>query len=98
MSERKKAIRERFWTSAQQIIQDLRFGSRLLRRSPGSSILGVLCLTVGVVANTTVLSWIEGTLLRPFPMVANQDRLVAITGTDRNERTDVSWPDFQDFQ
>src|SRR5689334_20719104 len=60
--------------------QDLRFGVRLLRRSPGFSILVILCLTLGIGATTSVFSWIEGILLRPFPAVANQDRLVAVTG------------------
>src|ERR1041384_2139442 len=70
----------------------------MLRRSPGFSLLAILCLTFGIGATTAVFSWIEGILLRPFPVVANQDRLVAITGTDRSGRTNVSWPDFQDFQ
>src|SRR5438309_927554 len=79
-------------------LQDLRYGLRVLRRSPGFSLLAIFCLTLGIGATTAVFSWIEGILLRPFPTVANQERLVAITGTDRNGRDDVSWPDFQDFQ
>jgi predicted permease len=70
----------------------------MLRRSPGFSILAVLCLTLGIGATTSVFSWIEGILLRPFPLVRNQDRLVAVTGLDRGTRTDVSWPDFQDLK
>ena len=80
------------------MLHDLRIGLRMLRRSPGFSILAILCLTVGIGATTSVFSWIEGILLRPFPMVANQDRMVAITGVDRNGRTDVSWPDLQDLR
>src|SRR5580704_19440597 len=80
------------------MFQDLRFGIRMLRRSPGFSLLAILCLTLGIGATTSVFSWIEGILLRPFPLVANQDRMVAITGTDRNGRTDVSWPDLQDLR
>ena len=80
------------------MLQDLRFGFRQLRRNPGFSLLAVLCLTLGIGATTSVFSWIEGILLRPFPLVVNQDRMVAITGTDRNGRTEVSWPDFQDLQ
>ena len=80
------------------MLQDLRFGIRMLRRSPGFSILAVLCLTLGIGATTSVFSWVEGILLRPFPLVANQERLVAITGMSRGERDDVSWPDFMDFQ
>src|SRR3989441_9803364 len=64
-------------------LQDLRFGFRMLRRSPGFSSLAILCLTLGIGANAAVFSWIEGTLLRPFPLVANQDRLFVLAGTNR---------------
>jgi predicted permease len=80
------------------MFQDLRFGFRMLRRTPGFTLLAILCLTVGIGATTSVFSWIEGILLRPFPLVANQDRMVAMTGLDRNGRTDVSWPDIQDLR
>ena len=70
----------------------------MLRRNPGFSFLAVLCLTAGIGATTAVFSWIEGILLRPFPLVRDQERLVAMTGLDRTERDDVSWPDFQDLK
>ena len=81
-------------------MQDVRFALRLLRRAPGFSALVVLCLTLGIGANAAVFGWIEGILLRPFPLVADQDRLFAITGTDRGTggRDDVSWPDFLDLR
>src|SRR5713101_1630014 len=80
--------------------QDLRFGFRMLRRSPGFSVLAMLCLTLGIGANAAVFSWIEGILFRPYPLVAHQERLVAIGGTSRDEPrgTPLSWPDFQDLQ
>jgi predicted permease len=80
------------------MMKDLRFAIRMLRRTPGFSLMAVLCLTLGIGATTSVLSWIEGILVRPFPKIARQDRMVAIAGTSRSGRTDVSWPDFQDFQ
>src|SRR5438132_2713661 len=82
------------------MLQDLRFGLRILRRNPGFSILAILCLTLGIGANAAVFSWIEGILLRPFPLVVDQDRLLAVAGTDRGAAgtNDVSWPDFQDLQ
>src|SRR5215472_1559964 len=80
------------------MLRDFRIGFRMLRRSPGFSVLAILCLALGIGATTSVFSWIEGILLRPFPMVKNQDRMVALTGLDRNRRTDVSWPDLQDLR
>jgi predicted permease len=80
------------------MLQDILFGIRMLRRSPGFSILAVLCLTLGIGTTTSVFSWIEGILLRPFPLVAGQERMVAVAGLDRGTRTSVSLPDFQDFQ
>ena len=81
-------------------VQDLRFGLRMLRRSPGFSILAILCLTLGIGANAAVFSWIEGILFRPYPAVTHQERLLALTGTARGEsgRTDISWPDLLDLQ
>jgi predicted permease len=80
------------------MLSDLLFGIRMLRRSPGFSILAILCLTLGIGATTSVFSWVEGILLRPFPLVVSQDRLVAVGGLNRGTRTDVSWPDAQDLQ
>jgi len=84
----------------QVLWQDVRFGLRVLRRSPGFGLLAMLCLTLGIGATTAVFSWIEGILLRPFPAVAHQERLMAIAGTDRGQpgHTDVSSPDFADFR
>ncbi len=81
-------------------LQDLRFGLRMLRRSPGFSALAILCLTLGIGANAAVFSWIEGILFRPYPLVTHQERLVALTGTARGEAgaTWISWPDLLDLQ
>jgi macrolide transport system ATP-binding/permease protein len=79
---------------------DLRFGFRMLWRSPGFSVLAILCLTLGIGANAAVFSWVEGILFRPYPAVAHQERLFALTGTARGpaDPAPLSWPDFLDLQ
>jgi macrolide transport system ATP-binding/permease protein len=97
----KESYRESHRLPVLQVLwQDVRFGFRMLRLNPGFSSIAILCLTLGIGANAAVFSWIEGILLRPFPLVSHQDRLMAVTGTNRAApgHTDVSWPDFQDFQ
>ena len=84
----------------QNFTRDLSFGLRMLRRSPGFSLVVIVCLTLGIGANTAVFSWIEGILLRPFPMVPHQERLLVLGQTVRGEADidDVSYPDFLDLQ
>ena len=82
----------------ENFLQDVRFGFRILRRSPGFTVLTILCLTLGIGANAAVFSWVEGILLRPYPLVSQQERLVALTGTVRDEKDETSWPDLRDVQ
>src|SRR5262249_37076806 len=87
-------------TRLEGIGQDVRFAVRTLRRSPGFTAVPILCLALGIGATTAVFGWIEGILLRPFPLVVDQGRLVAVAGTNRGAigLTDMSWPDFADLQ
>src|SRR5438876_6687369 len=84
----------------QTLLQDLRFGFRMLRRSPGFTVLALLCLTLGIGSNAAVFSWIEGILIRPYPLVSHQDRMFALVGTTRGVEghNGLSYPDFVDFE
>lgn len=83
-----------------QLAQDLRFGLRMLRRNPGFSILAIFCLTLGIGSNAAVYSWIEGILLRPYALVAGQDRMLVLVGKTRGDpgHDALSWPDFLDLR
>src|SRR6266404_2703520 len=99
---KESAREQRVWMWGDELLQDLRFGVRMLFRNPGFSLLAVLCLTLGIGTNAAVFSWIEGILIRPYPLVAHQDRMFALTGTTRGatgiDRSETSYPDFLDFQ
>jgi len=83
----------------ERLRQDLHFGFRMLRRSPVFTSIAIICLALGVGANAAVLSWTKGIVDRPFPLVRDQDRLVAVAGTAKGltRYDDMSWPDFMDL-
>jgi predicted permease len=94
------AREQRVWRWADEFVQDVRFGARMLLRTPGFSFLAILCLTLGIGTNAAVLSWIEGILIRPYPLVTHQDRMFAIIGTTHGVEghNGLSYPDFLDFE
>jgi putative ABC transport system permease protein len=88
------------WVVVENLLADVRFGLRALRRNPGFTTVAVVTLALGIGANTALFSVIDAVLLRPLAF-RDPGRLVAVRGPDLRDAThggEISYPAFLDWR
>jgi predicted permease len=80
------------------LIQDIRYGWKLLRKDRGLTAVAILSLALGIGANTTIFSVANAFFFRPLP-VMESERLVSLFGSMKGLRyTSTSYPDYADWR
>jgi putative ABC transport system permease protein len=80
------------------LLSDLRFGIRMMTRSPGFTLVALITIALGIGANTAIFSVVNTVLLRPLPYHDADNLVVLWEKQDQIDQESPSLPDFIDWR
>jgi predicted permease len=81
------------------LIQDVRYGLRLIRKAPGFTFVAIASLAVGIGASTVIFSFANGVLFRPLPAASPEELVQLFTSNSSGRRHGgSSYADYEDFR
>jgi hypothetical protein len=96
----KESVRDvRVGASMDRLLQDFRYGVRVLRKNPGFAAVAVLTLALGIGTTTAIFSLVDAVMFKPLPF-PTADRLVRVQSLiiGQSQGDVASYPDFRDWR
>ena len=83
------------------MMRDFTYAVRMLVKTPAFALIAILAVALGIGASTTSFSIVNAVLLRPFPLIQNQDRLAFLTqyfNKTPDQDNGMSFPDYLEIK